>query len=565
MIKKLKLIIGHLQSDNDQNKLETAVNILAGIKSAKVDLRTNSFEVEYEDSLINQAKIADKVEELGYSVKKQEAEREKINEQTYFVKGMHCASCEVVIERELTKLPNVKSVDASNHKGSVLIEYTNQALSVDKLNQMFKADNYSFSDMLIQETKTGGRLYNMIFTAGIAIAFILVFVLLKGSGLSALINVNDSSALPMFLLFGLMAGFSSCAALVGGIILSMSKQWGELYSSKNSMIEQSQPHFLFNAGRLASYAVLGAVLGGVGSALQLSLSFSTFLIFAVSLLMIFLALQMMGVKALQRFQISMPKFATRYVADQANFKGKHMPFIMGAATFLLPCGFTITAQSLALTSGSAIQGGLIMLFFAIGTLPGLLAIGLSSVKFIKKPHLANKFLRIAGIIVLFFAIFNINSQLNVMGWKSLDDINFNANNIVSAEDGFPEIVNGVQILKMDALSYGYEPNRLKVRAGIPVRWEINDKGTSGCTNAVMSKGLFDGEIKLTPGQVSIKEFTPEKPGRYKFSCWMGMISGTIDVVEISDDGSAVSLPGNVKEVDSGAKGCGCGGGSTCGK
>ncbi len=68
-----------------------------------------------------------------------------------------------------------------------------------------------------------------------------------------------------------------------------------------------------------------------------------------------------------------------------------------------------------------------------------------------------------------------------------------------------------------------------VKAGVPVRWEIQDTGTSGCTNAVISRNLFDGEIALTPGQTSIKEFTPAKAGKYRFSCWMGMISGTIEV------------------------------------
>ena len=116
-----------------------------------------------------------------------------------------------------------------------------------------------------------------------------------------------------------------------------------------------------------------------------------------------------------------------------------------------------------------------MFFFSLGTLPALLGIGLSSVTFTKKPHIANRFLKIAGIIVLFFAVFNINAQLNVLGLTSLDDISFKSSQeAIASDDGFPEVVNGQQILKMDALSYAYEPNRLKVRAGIPVKWEITD-------------------------------------------------------------------------------------------
>ncbi len=105
--------------------------------------------------------------------------------------------------------------------------------------------------------------------------------------------------------------------------------------------------------------------------------------FAVSVMMLFLALQMLGVKQFQRFQITTPKFITRYAVNEKNFSGRYMPFIMGGLTFFLPCGFTITAQGLALASGSVLQGGLIMLFFAIGTLPMLLMIGLSSVKFLR--------------------------------------------------------------------------------------------------------------------------------------------------------------------------------------
>jgi len=346
----------------------------------------------------------------------------------------------------------------------------------------------------------------------------------------------------MFFVFGLLAGISSCAALVGGLILSMSKQWGELYSDSEYTWKKIQPHLIFNAGRLISYGILGAALGAIGSKLNFSLKFGPILVIAVSVMMIFLAFQMFGFKAFRKFQFTMPKFMTRFIANESNFKGRYMPFLMGAFTFFLPCGFTITAQGLALISGNAIQGGLIMFLFALGTLPMLLLIGLSSVKFLQKPHLAERFLKVAGILVLFFALYNINSQLNVLGTSSLGDLginstqssNTNKNTSYKNEKGLAPIVNGKQILKMNASSRGYSPNYFKVRVGVPVRWEITDIGTSGCTKAVISKNLFEGEILLTPGQTSVKEFTPEKPGKYKFSCWMGMVSGIIEVVDKGD-------------------------------
>ena len=220
-----------------------------------------------------------------------------------------------------------------------------------------------------------------------------------------------------------------------------------------------------------------------------------------------------------------------------------------------------------------------MLSFALGTLPVLLFIGFSSVKFSQKPHLSARFLKIAGILVLFFALYNINFQLNVLGISSLSDLSINSgqlsntakNNSLQSKEGLPPIVNGKQILKMDALVYGYKPNYFKVRVGVPVRWEITDKGTSGCTNAIISRNLFEGEIPLTPGQTSVKEFTPEKPGKYKFSCWMGMISGIIEVIDkggtasqnnISNGNGNLFIPSGA-ESSGGSCGvngkCGCGG------
>jgi plastocyanin domain-containing protein len=170
-------------------------------------------------------------------------------------------------------------------------------------------------------------------------------------------------------------------------------------------------------------------------------------------------------------------------------------------------------------------------------------------------------------------LFNINSQLNVLGFFSFSDLKFNSVKEVSVsnnEEGLPPIINGKQVIKMEASAYGYQPDYFKVRVGVPVRWEITDTGTSGCTNAIISKGLFSDAINLTPGQTSIKEFTPTKTGKYKFSCWMGMVSGIIEVVDSKSSSNSVSAAtinfSNSNDViPSGARGCGCGGsGGICG-
>jgi sulfite exporter TauE/SafE/copper chaperone CopZ len=455
---------------------------------------------------------------------------------TYKIKGMHCASCEVLIEKKLLEIENVKSVDASLSKEQVVVQYQGNRPNPEKLNNIFKSENYIFSDFEKEKEvliKTDKKANSTLVAFNIAIFIIVGFLFLRRLGFEGILNVSSSSSLFAFLGLGLLAGVSSCAALVGGMVLSMSKQWQSLYSDNQTTAQKFQPHLMFNIGRIASYVLLGGLLGLIGSQLQISFKFTAFLVIVVSLLMIGLGLQMLGVKAFRKFQFTLPKFATRYIADESNFQGKYMPLSMGALTFFLPCGFTITAQGLALLSGNAFQGGMIMGAFALGTAPSLLFIGFSSVKLFSKSHLAVKFSKVAGFLVLFFALFNISTQMSVLGFAPLE-MKFltgkgGSGSTVNEKD-LPPIVNGKQVLKMEASARGYSPNNLKVRVGVPVRWEIKDVGTSGCTNAIISANLFSGSIPLTPGQTAIKEFTPEKAGKYRFSCWMGMVTGTIEVI-----------------------------------
>lgn len=491
-----------------------------------------------------------------------------MKEKTFKVTGMHCASCELLIERKLLDLPGVKSVEASKNKNEVLLEYEGREPKAEELSRLFSQEKYNFFDQSIKTDAQKEEDSEKIDSHTLIVVSILLVVsfwfILKGLGIANLVNINANSSLLAFLALGVVAGLSSCAALVGGLVLSMSKQWLELYSKEDKFSKKIQPHLLFNFGRIASYTFFGGLLGLIGGKLQISLGFTSFLVMAVSLLMILMALQMLGVSYFQKFQIRMPKALTRFAADEKNFQGKYMPALMGAMTFFLPCGFTITAQGFALLSGDPIRGSLTMLFFVLGTTPMLLGIGLSTVKFSQNHQFADVFPKVAGVLVLLFALFNINNQLAVLGFSNLSDLGQKSSSLVKDDkSGMAPLIDGKQVLKMSASSSGYSPNSFKVKVGVPVRWEITDTGTSGCTNAVISKGLFDGQINLTPGQTSIKEFTPTKPGKYKFSCWMGMITGSIEVIDpssVSNNSNNTNLVQAVPtEIPSGAKGCGCSG------
>ncbi len=493
---------------------------------------------------------------------------------TFYIRGLHCASCELIIEKRLNKIEGVIKADVSLPRETLKVETEKGFdVSVDFLNGFFAGDGYVFSkdpleklkrsDIVACEMKDESSSNEKYMPFMVATLLLMGFYILQKTGLSSLVSVNSQSALPVFFLFGLLAGVSSCAALVGGIVLSMSKQWMSRYSENDSLAVKAEPHILFNIGRVTGYALFGAILGYVGNFFRLSPSFSAMLVVGVSAVMILLGLQMLGVKAVSKFQLRLPKSFTRKVSDEKNFQGKMAPFFMGALTFFLPCGFTVTAQALALASGVPLTGAMIMGLFALGTVPGLMAIGLGSVKMFGDKNKSKQFSTVAGLLVLAFSAFNINAQMSVLGFSNMSDIvsSVGATQVLGkstakgASDLVP-MVGGKQIIKMNASANGYAPNRFRIRVGVPTRMEVTDKGTSGCTNAIISK-LFEGQIDLTPGKTSTKEFTPAKVGVYKFSCWMGMVSGVIEVVD-----NTGSVGTNTAPVATGAKGCGCGGGGT---
>ena len=96
--------------------------------------------------------------------------------------------------------------------------------------------------------------------------------------------------------------------------------------------------------------------------------------------------------------------------------------------------------------------------------------------------------------------------------------------------GVAPVVDGKQVIKMTVYGSSYSPNYFKLKAGIPVQWEITSSGQTGCdSGALIANGLIQGISYLNPGagQTTTVNFTPKSAG---FSCAMGMVKGTIEVV-----------------------------------
>ncbi|MFA5052471.1 MAG: sulfite exporter TauE/SafE family protein [Parcubacteria group bacterium] len=441
---------------------------------------------------------------------------------TYYVKGMRCASCEILIERELLSITGVTFANASLSRGSVNIGYEKEKPDVETLNEKFKSHGYTFSEKAFK--KENNDLWKIIVGAVLAIAIFLVIV---NSGLSSLINLSSASSLSAFFIFGLIAGISSCAALIGGLVLSLSKQWSGRFGKGNSLMEKSKPHFLFNFGRLISFSLLGLLLGFLGEKFKISPVITSVFVVLVSGIMIVLAFQMIGLKSFNRFRIALPKKLSGFLIKNQQFNSME-PFIVGFLTFLLPCGFTIVAEGFAVLSGSSLRGFLIMMLFALGTAIPLLIISFSSTKFLSNEKLSEKFLKIAGILIIFFVAYNLNFQFGITRFI-VEKWNLRKDNQtrVLKPDSEIQTIKAVYSRASDI-----QPSSFEVKVGNkPVRFEIIVKDDSyGCMSTIMIPGLWQKPLSLKKGRTLVMEFTPNKTGTYQITCAMGVPRGTLKVV-----------------------------------
>ena len=77
---------------------------------------------------------------------------------------------------------------------------------------------------------------------------------------------------------------------------------------------------------------------------------------------------------------------------------------------------------------------------------------------------------------------------------------------------------------------GYAPGTVELKAGVPTRLIFHRIETASCSEEVVIPD-FGIRQKLPAHQKTAVEFTPDKPGRYSFTCGMGMLRGVLIVVQ----------------------------------
>ena len=466
------------------------------------------------------------------------------------VSGMTCAHCEARVTKAAKSVSGVKTASASFSRGILTVSYdpeqANEDTLVAALESAINASGYRFRGVVTKPQ----QLSKVIPIAIILLALYLILRYTVGFDFFGFIPKIDSTiSLSALFVTGLLTSVH-CVAMCGGINLSQSVGTGE--SGKNRM----RNPLLYNLGRVISYTVIGAIVGGIGSVLFLSETLKAILLSLAALGMLLMGLSMLGWLPWW-LTPRMPRFLSGRLGKAGVGKG---PLVVGLLNGLMPCGPLQAMQLYALATGSALTGALSMFLFSLGTVPLMLGAGalFSSLK----GKFAFVVQRVSAVLVVFFAIVMATNAFSLFGLGG-------AAAAAPAKATAAQAETGGDSLLQQALDKGYLPATMDgdvqkisanldpsvypfiiVQKGVPVELTItaDENAITGCNQTVVFPA-FDVKKALKPGN-NVIQFTPDETGLIPYTCWMGMVDGRILVVDnlfASSDGSpsagATSTPG----------------------
>ena len=427
------------------------------------------------------------------------------------IKGIHCESCKTLIETEVDVLIGVKDIKVDHQTGETWIEFDDQKISQKKIFKAIEKLNYKVGE---EKKIKKNNLNNREWIGILLILFIGGYFLINRFGiLEILAKLNEPEiGYGLIFLIGFLVSFH-CVGMCGGLVIA--------YSVKN---RSYLAHWQYNLGRFVSYTIIGGILGGFGSFFAINPTFTGMVILIAGIFMILMGLSLLtNFIWLEKIKLKTPSFIARFLYNQRYTKKPKGPFIIGLLNGFMPCGPLQAMQIYALASGSIVQGALSMGIYALGTIPLMFGFG-SFISLISREKI-KQIMKFSGIIVIILGLFMFN--------RGLINFGYGFRNLIPQETTSQTEYLEHQIVKMDLTYKGYSPNVLSIKKDIPVRWIINVKEMSGCTDEIIMPE-YNIKKTLEYGE-NIIEFIPKETGDIKFSCWMQMVWGKFIVTNESQE------------------------------
>ena len=469
------------------------------------------------------------------------------------IAGMTCPLCEQRVEQALAAAPGVAEARACFVRGDVVVTLLREQRLEDCLPGFAGAVQAAGYQLEMGGAAVTGGLPETVKGLCVLGGTLLCFLLLRQAVPPEAWRFfpEPDSAVSLGALLG-VGFFTSlhCLAMCGGIVMTQ----GLLLARNRGRVFQGV--LSYQAGRMISYAATGAAAGFVGRTLSLSPAARGVIMLFAGGFMLVMALNMLGCAAfLPRLRLPHPRRllkkppfpsigsaapASGAFSAPATRNGR-LPFAIGLANGLMPCGPLQAMQMYALGTGSAWGGACAMAVFCLGTMPALSALWLGVRKLNGK--VSGVVFRFSAALVILLGFGMLQNGLILAGIElpnvrairqSSDQIGVGRFSLTEIAGEKPEgavarrSARGQEVTS--TADYGsYEP--IVVRKGLPVVWTlvVPQGRLNGCNNEISAPGLGIGQ-KLVEGN-NVIVFIPEKNGVFPFSCWMGMIHSRIVVVD----------------------------------
>lgn len=455
------------------------------------------------------------------------------------IDGMTCVQCETIISKKLRGVPGIYQLEVHYSSGILQLTYDPELISLDAVQLIIEQAGYS----VVREKSVSPPSLGMI--AGVVILGALYVYIDHQGGFRFIPEFTPSMSYGMLFLAGLLTSLH-CVAMCGGINISqclpkpsvqIDVNLGQSQTKSQLFASSIKPSLLYNSGRVISYTVIGALVGGLGSVLSLNGSGKGLIAIVAGILMMVMGINLLGIfPGLRRFSLFMPKPIRSALMGKNGDRG---PLMVGLVNGFMPCGPLQAMQIYALGTGSALVGGLSMFFFSLGTVPLMFLLGSLSTQLGK--NFTKRLTQMGAVVVIFLGLVMAERGFALSGIATPTLMDFlpqrqqqnAASGSLSGGVGETDLVansNGtVQVIETPL-----EPNRypnLVVQKGIPVSFNLiaSSENINGC-NGSLEIAAFGVKKDLKPGD-NVIEFTPTEAGTYSYSCWMGMINAQITVVE----------------------------------
>lgn len=168
-----------------------------------------------------------------------------------------------------------------------------------------------------------------------------------------------------------LAGAGHCLGMCGGIASAL--QLGGATGLPTTLS--------YHAGRLASYSLLGALLGLLAGSLDLA-AWTLGLRYLSGALLVAMGLYIAdwwrGLLWLERGGAWLWRPVQRLLAPLLPVRHAWQAGLLGMCWGLMPCGLIYSALAFAATTGDSLSAALVMLCFGLGTLPAMLGASLGA-------------------------------------------------------------------------------------------------------------------------------------------------------------------------------------------